>query len=147
MQSTKSITLDTARGPAIFDVQQIDGIAGVKLFLRLTKVLGPALPGLARAARGGLDTAGKLEALAGLVSNLSESDYEHAQSVLLARCVARFPADGQIENSVLTSLGDLFAGRTFDLVRLVVFALEVNYSDFFGKVGALQKAPTTPATP
>lgn len=141
MQATKSITLDTTRGPAVFDVQQIDGINGVKLFLRLTKILGPAVPGIVRGLKSS-DPASKLEGLAGLVSNLSESEYEHAQSVLLARCVARFPADGQVENSVLTSLGDLFSGRTFDLLRLVLFALEVNYSDFFVKVGALQRAPT-----
>jgi hypothetical protein len=127
MQQTKTITLETARGAGVFEVTQLDGVRSMQLFLRLAKTLGPTLAGLA----GGKMS--KTEALLLTISSITPEEYEHAQNVLLSRAIVRFPASGEVENSVLPVLGDLFTGQPFELGRLVLFALEANYSDFFAK--------------
>jgi hypothetical protein len=127
---SKEIQLETARGLAAFEVPQLNGVQATKLFIRLTNKLGPAL---ANAKSAGNLNVGLIGAL---LERLDPEEYERIQNELLARVVARFPETGEVDSNAVRNLGEIFTGHPFELVRLVLFALEVNFGSFFERLRA-----------
>ena len=131
---TKQIELETSRGPAVFHVSQVNGVRAMKTFLRLANKFGPALTAL------GEDKSKRTGALvlSALLEKLDGEEYERLQGELLGDCVATVKLENG-EDSVIqkavSQFGDLFAGHTFELGKLLIFALEVNFGNFFTKIG------------
>lgn len=102
-------------------------------FVRLSRAVGPAL---AKAAGSGdvTDLTGAdvdvAAALAALVDQVSDGDLEWFSDVLGK--TTRFSQDGEKWPQLDSSNREvLFGGRLLLFFRWLVFALEVNYSDFF----------------
>jgi hypothetical protein len=144
MIETKEIQLETSRGLATFHVSQINGVKAMKLFLRLANKFGPALSSLDKtkqSMRGAVGT---------ILEKLDGDEFERVQNELLNECVCVLKDDSGAESSAeraLPKLGELFAGHTFELGHLVVFALGVNYGNFFEKMGLKLDALRDLATP
>lgn len=145
MRETRELEI----GGKTYRVTQLPAMRSLKLLNRLGRVLGPALGTLAGAATSssglsGMDV-GKLgEAAELLFDKLSEKELEDIvlQLTELVEC-----SDGE-KSFVLTKphIDTLFQGDVGGLLKLVAFALEVNYGSFLGElVGKLRPAPK--ATP
>lgn len=125
---SKEIQLETAKGMAVFEVPQLNGVQATKLFIRLTNKLGPAL---ANAKNAGNLNVGLIGAL---LERLEPDEYERVQNEVLARVVARFPESSEVDSNAVRNLGEIFTGYPFELVRLVLFGLEVNFGSFFERL-------------
>ena len=126
MIQTKEIELETSKGRAVFEVPQLDGVRAVKLFVRITNKLGPALAVL----RSG----GAAAALGAFLEHLSPDEYERIQNELLARASGRWPESGDVDSNVVRNLGDIFTGHPLELGKLTIFAFESNYGSFFERL-------------
>jgi hypothetical protein len=62
-----------------------------------------------------------------LVSALDADEFERVTNEVLSRSVARFPELGEVENSAGRRLGELFEGKSLDLLTLVWKALQANF--------------------
>lgn len=129
MQLTKMITLNTSEGPATFEVQQLDGVTGMTLLIRLAKTLGPAAVAGKSASN---PEAAKAAMIAGLLASIEPDEYVRVQNQLLSRTVARIPGKDAVINDVVPNLGSLFEGHVMELGKLVMFAIEANFGGFFG---------------
>jgi hypothetical protein len=129
MQMTKAITLNTSEGSAIFEVQQLDGVTGMMLLIRLAKTIGPAALAGKTAAT---PEAGKAAMVAALLASIDPEEYVSIQNKLLSRTVARIPTKDAVINDVVPNLGSLFEGHVMELGKLVMFAIEANFGGFFG---------------
>lgn len=121
-----------------YAVTQLPARRAARLLNRLLRVFGPALGGLAGAAKGGasLETADLSSVgpvLEGLFARLSEDEQDHLINELLATATV----DGK---EVLPVLDLHFQGRLGALFKLVGFAVKVNFEDFSGGLIAAAKA-------
>jgi hypothetical protein len=114
-----------------FTVSQLPGRIALRTLNRLGKALGPAFAALMGSAKangptvnlGALDFASIGGALEALFSNLSDSDLDYFLDTLLETAT--------VDNQPLKKQIDiLFMGRTDVLVRVLIFAVEVNYGNF-----------------
>lgn len=135
-------------GDRRFQVTQMPAGRGRKLLVRLSKVIGPTLAaGLQEMPEGDEEaTVGDLpvRALSGaifeLCEKLTEADLDYVCSQLAGD--TKWSEDGESWTS-LSSKGQfdlVFAGRYLDMLKWIGFGLEVNFADFFGESGALEKA-------
>ena len=113
-------------------VQQLPAMRAVKLSRRLAALLAPLAPALA--ADGDVSVLG--EALGKALEAFSEKDLEALIKEVLEG--ATVEEDGKI-SPLLPRFEDIFAGRVLLVYRVLIFALEVNFADFFEKArGALR---------
>jgi hypothetical protein len=128
-----------------FSVTQLPAMRGVKMLNRLFRVLGPpaarALGGvnvaeLASRGLAGLDVGALAEAVPLLADRLTEAELEALVRELLETAT--------IDGRPLMPTFDLtMQGRVGTVLKLVGFALEVNYGSFFDVLGGAARAATT----
>jgi hypothetical protein len=135
----------------LFEVQQLGFHDGRRLFLRLSKALGPGLA----AAAAGAKTIADLALVHAVEKILDGVDDEDVDAFLDAMApVVRYSIDGGKKWPFLRTqdADDLFAGRMFvRFMPFARFALEVQYGDFFALLAkrladADQQDPATPQT-
>jgi hypothetical protein len=132
-----------------FTVQQMGGKAGGKLFVRLSSYLFPAVGQLGEAL-GKMDfskglssdldvgsVARGISAASGvLFDKLTEQEYEE----LLAKLLETAYVEVNGKTVQLWPLwDDVMAGKVLTQLKLLAFALEVNYSDFLPALGVLNR--------
>jgi hypothetical protein len=117
-----------------FRVTQLPAMRGVKMLNRLVRILGPAA-GRAfagadpSAGLGGLDVGALGGAVAALTERLSDDELESIIRTLLETAT--------VDNTPLLPVFDLkLQGRMGSLLKLLGFALEVNYSNFTSVLAA-----------
>lgn len=127
-----------------FTVQMLPAMRATRLWHRILKGAAPAFLKAAGSAKSGLadaDVSALADAAQLLFNNFSESDFEGILRELLETTLVE--KDGK-QFPLMPVFDDLMRGRTVTLLKLVRFALEVNYSDFFdglrGKLGSLTAA-------
>jgi hypothetical protein len=136
MIETKSREFKTNDGTVILSINQLDGMKSTLLFITLTAKFGPAL-----ATAKGKD---KIALLADLSQNLTPEVFDQTLNKLLsAGCVARFPGRDEVDPEAKSHLGEIFRGQPFEIFKVLMFALEVNYGDFFNLTQAKEAAPAS----
>ena len=131
-------------GAHSFTVQQLPARMSLKVLNRLGKSLAPALAQLGGALQGRDAQTADLSklgtALEAVFSNLNDTDLDFLIDTLLQ--------SAQIGTKpVLRELDTLFMGDSLGLIRLLIFAAEVNYKSFFQEFGALiKRAPQAEKT-
>lgn len=132
-----------------FTVQQLGGKPAGRLFVRLSSYLFPALSQGASAldkldlkaglnAEMDLGTIGRgLSAAARtLFEKLTEDEYEALLNQLLETAMVRSPKGGDVP--LMPLFDDMMAGKVLTQMKLLAFALEVNFRDFLPALGGLQ---------
>ncbi len=122
-------------------VQQLPAMRGVKLSRKLMTVAAPvvgALQGLS--LDKDVSTLG--DAVAKALEQFSEKDLDELIRTLLE--TAKVETEGRIA-PLMPLFDGLFAGKILTVYKVVAFALEVNFADFFEAFRALKAAP--PAAP
>lgn len=122
-------------------VVQLPAMKALRLYPRLAKVLGSALRELKLDGKLGdisVEIAGKM--LESFGANVSPDELENLVQTLLGEASVTYPVEEGArragEFSKVASLA--FAGQTMTLMRVVLFALEVNFADFWRSLPALQ---------
>jgi len=127
MVETKTRSIDGLN----FGVTQLPAMRGLRLFNRLGRVLAPAV---ARAAASQTDGEVQLEGLAGaldlLFAKLSDDELEGITRELLWNATV----EGR---PLLQELDATLGGKVGTLLKLVGFAVEVNYGGFFAVLRGL----------
>lgn len=121
-----------------YRVTPLGAKAGQKLLHRLFKVLGPTLADLVAEAatnpKTGAPDIGLSNVAAGvktLASVLSESDFEHVVETMTRSTQVCVDRASDAWRPLASDFEIRFAAKYDQLLRLVAFFLEVNYSGFF----------------
>ena len=126
-------------GEHTYKVTQMPAGKARKLFLRLLKTIGPAFSSLA-ASEAQEDEDGKLsslgDAIVRLCADMSESDMDAIFEAVFNGGFVALVDDTREKPLTLQNCDLHFMGRLFDQLRVLAFALEVNYQDFLGALGA-----------
>ncbi len=140
-------------GDTTYEVTQMPSTPARKLLARLIKVGGPALAALADGYNGKIaDVGGKTigEAITAFATSLTEDDLEYVVKQSIGGGLVAYCTDGTKWPVLTGEVAELhFAGKTHELLRLVGFVLEVNFSGFFGDsgiAGVLGRAKVPPAS-
>lgn len=142
-------TQETEIGSYRFRLSQLPAGKGRRLLVRLTKVLGPtiaaAVAELPDEGEGGanvldMPVRSVSQAIFELCEKLTEADLDHVCEVMADRC--EFSEDGEhwLKLSSKGQFDLVFAGAYLDMIKWIGWTLSVNYADFFGGSGALEKA-------
>jgi hypothetical protein len=141
MQKTQERVIDGTR----FAVTQLPAMRGFKMFHRLGRALGPAIAQVAGGLKGKLAEMNVAELGAGvgaLLERLDENDLEAITGELLKTA----HIDGK---PLMPSFDLLMQGRIPTLLKLLAFAIEVNYGNFRDWLPALadqaSKQPELPS--
>lgn len=139
-----------------YSVTQLTGWKSVKMLPRLGRALGPAfgklMGGLAQNGEFSLDrkvtfglVAGSIgPALVDLFERLTENELEGIARVLLE--TATFTDESGRTAHLLPVFDIHFQGKPASVLRLLAFAIEVNYGSFFDVAVALARPYMTKAT-
>lgn len=133
-QETKSFKVAGAEGPEDIDilVTALDGNTAGEMGVRLLQMFGPGIVGVITAMESN-DTA-KVTAEAGaLFAKLSPVEFASLRKQLLKGSQAQHL--GEFIDVDDTFIRDRFAGHVGSLFALVVFALKVNFANFFEDLG------------
>lgn len=137
MVETKTRSIDGMT----FGVTQLPAIRGLRLFNRLGRVLAPALARAAGSQAGGeVDLGGLAGALDLLFSKLSDDELEGITRELLWNATV----EGR---PLLQEMDATLGGKVGTLLKLVGFAVEVNYGGFFAALRGLVPALVRKAAP
>jgi hypothetical protein len=121
-----------------FQVQQLPGRRGSRLSARLMRML---LPAAAEAVGGGgklptgladLDLSGLGKAAQTLFERLTVEEFESIREELMEGAMVTMENGNTV--ALKPVFDDVMAGRAFTTLKLMQFALEVNFKDFFGGV-------------
>jgi hypothetical protein len=142
------IPVKTIHGDAEVTGTQLPAMRSARLLLKLGKVLGPGLAGLA----AGLDDVKALPpAVSALFEQLTPDEFEAVALEVLEP--TQIKVKGQASPISREVLDEFFTGHVADLFKLVGLALKANYSDFFGgalgdlsKLGEKMLASRKPST-
>jgi hypothetical protein len=119
-------------GGCTFAIQQLPGMRAAKLFHKLSSALAPAIgAAFGKGMDGEVDNLGEAAKL--LFDRLPASEFEAVIRELLE--TATIAREG-MTMPLMPVFDDVMAGKMKDLMGVLVFALEVNYGDFFGDIGA-----------
>jgi len=163
MFEPKSKTIDDIN----FKVMPLPAIEALKLKAYLLRTFSPALGqalGSLNSGGDGLNINGKemAGALQTLFSQLSDADYIDLVKRFLKSVICEVPAAGggntvvDFQSEFDAKLDLVFGGKLMTLYPLMYFILEVNFPDFFAKVGGfgsriqttlLKKAATSDQKP
>ncbi len=126
-----------------FSVTQLPGMRAQKMLPRLGKILGPAVAKLGGMAKGlgGLDVGALGDAAEALFSTLTPEEYESLTRELLE--TAQVTQEGKTA-PLMRQYDDVMAGRVMTGVKLLAFALEVNFGDFLPVILASANAARVP---
>lgn len=119
-----------------FELTQMMATASLRLLPRLGAAMGPALSKLSITSKdiGHLDLTMAGEAIAALTQKLTSDELDYiVQQLLYSLAVNGKPC----EPGPGKAFDIIFAGRTLLVFKLLKFALEVNYGDFFAAAGSL----------
>jgi hypothetical protein len=134
-----------------YKVTPFPAVEALKLKAYLLKLLGPAFGRLIGSVRSkgesaldgdinGVELAGALE---GLMKQLGEDDFIAFIRRMLQGTSCEIPDDRGKPVMIVfasdfdTKLDLVFQGRLFDIYPVIAFVLEVNFPDFFGKMGGI----------
>lgn len=123
---SKEVQIETARGPAVAVISQLNGVQAMRLFMRLANKLGPALPNMKAGGGPAL--------LAGVLERIDADEYERVQNEVLSKLAIRWPDSGEVDSNAARNLGEIFTGQPFELGRLVWAGLELNFGNFFDRL-------------
>jgi hypothetical protein len=115
-------------------VQQLPAMRAVKLSRRLIQIAAPAVAALKDLSLSA-DASVLGDAIAGALAEFSEKDLEALIKDLLE--TATVEQDGKLAK-VMPLFDSLFGGKIFTLYKVLAFALEVNFADFFEPLRALK---------
>lgn len=123
----------------VYEVFALPAWTAVEVFHALTKALAPAVAGVA-AAEGSNGVAALTGSLERMVAQLPAPELVRLSKLLLTG--ARVVVNGQ--SAEVNAISDVhFQGRVLALFKVVAFAVEVNFPDFFaafrGVAGRLGK--------
>jgi hypothetical protein len=122
-----------------FTVRPLPGMKGLTMLPRLNKVLGPAIAALGAgsdASKGSVNFESLKDALALLGERLTESEMESLTRGLLYGTTFQ-PTDGTPGGELLPQFDLVMQGRPETALKLLAFAVEVNYSGFLPGLLAL----------
>lgn len=127
-----------------FEVTQLGFAKSRQVFVRLSKALGPALAAFldGKQSLASVDLRG---ALVDLLDRLSEADLVAVSDALMTD--AKVSRDGTKWPFLKDQAEEIFAGRMLTYFQWLAFALEVNYSDFFGALRGLAGPAQGASTP
>ena len=136
-KTTQIKTIDSIE----YSIDQLGGMKGLRLFNRLLRLCAPALGSIGKAladrkslADMDLDSVGK--AVSAMLVSLTDDDLESLTRELLGSCT--FDREGKRIELMSPGVFDLeMRGKVGTILKLLSFALEVNYGNFFE---ALQNA-------
>lgn len=114
-------------------VQQLPAMRAVKLSRRLIQIAAPAVTALKDLSA---DASVLGEAISNALAEFSEKDLEALIKDLLE--TATVEQEGRIAK-VMPLFDELFRGKVFTLYKVLAFALEVNFADFFEPLRALKE--------
>jgi len=114
-------------------VQQLPAMRAVKLSRRLIQIAAPAVTALKDLSA---DASVLGEAISNALAEFSEKDLEALIKDLLE--TATVEQEGKIAK-VMPLFDELFRGKVFTLYKVLAFALEVNFADFFEPLRALKE--------
>src|SRR5580698_1730234 len=112
-----------------FTVRQLPAFKALKMMNRLTRALGPAIAALG-AGGGSLSFEGVSDALVKLGDKLSDQELEAIARELLADATFKTPEGA--EGELMKQVDLVLAGKPEVMLKLLAFALEANYGNFFG---------------
>lgn len=130
MQKTETRVFDDLA----ITVQQLPATRGVKLSRKLMTVAAPVV-GALQGMSLDRDVSALGDALAKALEQFSEKDLEELIRTLLE--TAKVETEGRIA-PLMPLFDGLFAGRILTVYRVLAFALEVNFADFFEAFRALK---------
>lgn len=128
-----------------FTVRQLAAFKSLRMLNRLTRSLGPAIAALG-ASGGKLSFEALTDALSKLGDRLGDQELEAIARELLAD--ATFENPDHSGGELLKQIDIVLGGRPETLIKLLAFALEANYGNFFdalrglgaGRLGALSSS-------
>jgi hypothetical protein len=140
-------TADRRIGGKEYQITQLPAKPGRSMFIRLLKLAGPAIAAAVKSATpdkdgnftfAGISAIGLSDAVLELCERLTENEFEEICSIFLDRT--------QVINPVSGGLVDLekhfaFAGDYGNLVKLLGWHMEHNFSSFFEGLG-ITKLPS-----
>jgi len=126
-------------------VTQLPAMKALRLYPRLAKVLGSALRELKLDGKLGdinVEQVGKmLESIGG---TLTPDELESLIQALLGEASVTYTDESGNRTGEFSKVANVaFAGRTMTLMKSALFALEVNFADFWRSLPALQGAGGT----
>ncbi len=118
-----------------YKVTQLDAHRGRRAFMRLTKLIGPAMVQLQ--SSGKLDD--KIEkAITQLVDRLGEDDVDYFCDLFASMTSV---SGGDLKANAEPQLDAIFsvhfAGRYLEMLQWLIFSMKVNFASFFGGWAAL----------
>ncbi len=145
-------TKDRTIGDTTYYVTQMPSSRARKLLVRLFKIIGPTIGALTEGSTAGKISEIKVkvicDVLASVAANMGDDDLEFfVREILTGGFVKYATASGQPTMSL--EVAEIhFVGKTHDLLRLIGFALEVNFGGFFGEagLGGVLRRSTPPAS-
>lgn len=117
-----------------FVVSQLGALEGSKTLLKLTKAVGPAIGTVARAVMAGAQGTEVLNAVLSSLQSLPENEFEALVKTFAASTKVKrpFTAGGKtIDQKLVDCIDDVLGGDYESLIAWLIFAVSVNYADFF----------------
>lgn len=122
-------------GENTYIVTQMGGKLARRVQFRLAKVLGPAMAGL---IKGGFSGAGVGQALQAFSESAREEDMEYLYDAFAGVTKVRQPIQSSAGKEILLDLEKVFdnhfRGHTGHMSLWLAFAIEANFSSFFGEI-------------
>ncbi len=113
-----------------FDLQQLPAWQGFEVFGRLTKALGPSLAAVAKMVGDKSLSADKLTLLGGAIQGADVRELMVLGKQMLAGARVITPEQKQVKLTE-DAFDLMFKGKLMTTMKLLVFAVQVNYSSFF----------------
>lgn len=139
MRDTESKLFKTTGGERAITIVQLPALRASATLLRLLEVLGPGLSTLAKVAdpAGGekMNLAALPEGVEKLFGRLNGQVFEELLIDMLND--ATVTIEGERVPLDRTKVNTLFRGHVLELYKLFVFAVRVNFADFFDALGGL----------
>lgn len=130
MQKTESKEFTDDQGTLRVQSMQLSALRAFRLMGRLGKLLGPALTQLKGVKFRGTNSAALLPALAALFESMDPEEAETlAVQVLEGTMVVH--GDKFVTLNTVETINAVFGGRLMTMLKVMVFAAEVNFRDFF----------------
>jgi tail assembly chaperone len=114
-------------GSRTYKVEKLPATESTRTLLRLTKIIGPALPKLSEAIADDRDTGTALAAVADLLMNSDADKLTDFLVEIAEHAEVQTERGGSYDPVIYDLIPDLMEG-----FQLVAFVLQVQYRDFFG---------------
>lgn len=129
-------------GSRTYRAEKMPATEGTRKLIKLTKMLGPALPKLSSIMNES-ENERDAKALSAISDLLMASDADELTDFIVSIAEKAEVKDGSVYDGVIYDLHLSDLGEAF---QVVAFVLQVNYRDFFGgKMGNILKATTKSA--